>query len=87
MKIRCDEHVSPHIVGIVRDLALSPGWEISSVITVGHGGDDDDHWITKFAAEGGHAIISADRDFFSLAPQINAVFDTGVKVIHLPPKW
>lgn len=87
MKIRCDEHVSPLIVAAVRELALSPGWDISSVLTVGHGGDADDHWITKFASEGGSAILTADRDFFTLHPQVNAVFDTGIKVIHMPKKW
>lgn len=87
MKVRCDEHISPRIVTAISDLALSPGWEISSVLTVGHGGEKDDHWITNFANEGGYGIITADRDFLSLPPQINAVFDTGIKVIHLPPKW
>jgi hypothetical protein len=87
LKVRCDEHVSPIIVAAISDLALSPGWEISSVLNVGHGGDADEHWITKFASDGGHAILTADRDFLSLAPQVNAVFDTGLKVIHLPPKW
>ena len=71
----------------IRELSLSPGWKISSVLEVGHGGDDDNHWITKFAVEGGDAILTADRDFVSLEPQVNAVFDTGMRVIHLPPKW
>ncbi|MGM0583380.1 MAG: hypothetical protein ACQEUZ_01850 [Pseudomonadota bacterium] len=66
---------------------LSPGWELSSVLRVGHGGDDDEHWITKFAQEGGDAILSADRDFLNLAPQVNAVFETGLRVIHLPHNW
>jgi hypothetical protein len=87
LKIRADEHVSPHIVIAVRDIALRPGWEITSIHEVGHCGDADEHWITKFANEGGDAILSADRDFLKLEPQVNAVFDTGLKVIHLPPKW
>jgi hypothetical protein len=87
LKIRCDEHVSPKIVASVRDLALSPGWELSSVREVGHGGDDDPHWITKFASEGGEGILTADRDFISLEPQVNAVFDTGMRVILMPKQW
>lgn len=87
MKIRCDEHVSPQIVTIIRELALSPGWEISSVREAGHCGDDDAHWITKFAQEGGNAILTADKDFTTLEPQVNAVFDTGLKVIQMPGKW
>ena len=31
--------------------------------------------------------MSADRDFLSRPPQVVAVFNTGLKVIHLPPKW
>ena len=87
MKIRCDEHVSPQIVTIIRELALSPGWEISSVREAGHCGDEDVHWITKFADEGGNAIMTADKDFTTLEPQVNAVFDTGLKVIQMPGKW
>jgi hypothetical protein len=87
LKIRCDEHVSPRLVAIVRDLALSPGWEISSVLEVGHGGDSDVHWITKFAQEGGDGIVTADRDFVTLEPQVNAVFDTGMRVILMPKPW
>jgi len=85
--IRCDEHVSTVIVDAVRNIALRDGWGISSVLTVGHGGASDVHWITKFAENGGDAILSADKDFLTLEPQINAVFDTGMKVIHLPPRW
>lgn len=87
MKIRCDEHVSPHIVTIIRELALSPDWDISSVREAGHCGDDDVHWITKFAIEGGNVILTADNDFTTLEPQVNAVFDTGLKVIKMPGKW
>ena len=43
--------------------------------------------ITAFAKDGGDAIISADRDFLTLEPQVNAVFDTGLRIIHLPRKW
>jgi predicted nuclease of predicted toxin-antitoxin system len=87
LKIRCDEHVSPHIVAIIRDLALSPGWEISSVRDVGDSGYADVHWITKFAEENGDAILTADKDFTTLEPQVNAVFDTGLKVIQMPGRW
>ncbi len=87
MKIRADEHVSPEIVRAVRDMALSPGWEFSSVIEVGDRGLADEHWITRFAQEGGAAIISADTDFLRTPPQVLAVLNTGMRVIHLPPRW
>lgn len=36
MKIRADEHVSPKIITAVREVALSEGWELSSVWESGH---------------------------------------------------
>lgn len=67
-------------------MVLSPGWELTSVLDYDRGADDV-HWITRFAREGGHAIISADTDFLKVPQQVAAVFDTGLKVIHLPSKW
>lgn len=87
MRIRADEHVSKEIVRAVREIALSAGWELTHVREVGQNGAADEHWITAFANDGGHAILSADTDFFLLPPQVVAVFNTGIKVIHLPPKW
>src|SRR5207248_1475847 len=42
---------------------------------------------TRFAREGGRAILSADVDFFKSPAQVIAVFNTGIRVIHFPPKW
>ena len=76
------------IVRAVRDIAVSDdSWEISSVKEVGDQGKSDVHWITKFAQEGGDAILSADKDFLKTPPQVMAVSQTGMKVIYLPPQW
>ena len=87
MRIRADEHVSPSIVRIVTELALSPGFEITSVIGAGHRGTEDQYWVTAFATDGGDAIITADTDFFKRPNQIVAVDETGLKVIYLSSKW
>ena len=87
MKVRADEHVSTNIVKAIREIALSPGWEITSISDVGDTGTSDEYWITTFAEEGGDAILTADKDFLKREPQINAIFDTGLKIIHLPRKW
>jgi hypothetical protein len=87
LKIRADEHVATSIVSAVREIALRDEWKISSVYDSGDRGAEDEHWITKFSKEGGNAILSADRGILSQPPQVIAVFDTGMKVIHLPPKW
>lgn len=87
MKIRADEHVSPQIVKAIQDIAISPDWQITSIFNVEDQGSSDVYWITAFASDGGNAILTADKDFIKREPQINAVFDTGLKVIYLPPKW
>ena len=87
MKIRADEHVAPAIVAAIEKMALSSGNQIDSVSSVGDRGSSDVHWITKFAAEGGDAILTTDTDFIKNPPQVAAVFSTGVKVIHLPARW
>ena len=87
MRIRTDEHVSPSIVRIVCELALTPNFELSSVIEVGHGGTEDPYWATAFANEGGNAILSADTDFFRKPHQIVAIDKSGLRVIHLPSRW
>jgi len=87
VKIRADEHVAEAIVRAVQEIALSPGWELSHVISSGYKGSTDEHWATQFAKEGGNAILSADTDFFRRHHQIIAICDTGLKIIHLPSKW
>ncbi|HBR68406.1 MAG TPA: hypothetical protein DEA55_03425 [Rhodospirillaceae bacterium] len=87
MKIRADEHVSVSIVRLVREMALSPEWELSSVKEEKLDGTADAHWLTDFCKNGGEAIISADKDFHTKHHQIMAIQNTGAKVIYLPPKW
>ncbi|MGH6649954.1 MAG: hypothetical protein ACREB7_02370 [Sphingopyxis sp.] len=87
MRVRADEHVAEAIVKAVREIALSDSWTLDSVVSARQKGKSDVHWITEFMAGGGHAILTADRDFLDNAPQVEAVFKTGAKVIHLPAKW
>lgn len=87
MRIRADEHVAPAIVQAVNDIALSEGFELTSVLDAGFAGASDVHWITAFAQDGGAAILTADTDFLKLPPQVLAVQRTGVRVIHLPSSW
>jgi len=87
MRIRADEHISPHLVEAVRHIALSPGWELDSVFDSGDRGATDTHWITRFADSGGDAILTADTDFIKTPAQVVAVTRTGIKVIHLPAKF
>ena len=87
MKVRADEHVSPEIVRVVRGIALKPSWDLTHVYEEGHGGYPDVTWITQFRRSGGNAILSADADFHKRPHQIMAICETGLIVIHMPPKW
>jgi hypothetical protein len=87
LKIRADEHVSKEIVRAVREMALTPGWQFDHVAEAGDRGAGDVHWITKFAQQGGNAILSADTDFLKRHHQVLAVQKTGMRVIHLPNRW
>ena len=87
MRIRADEHVSPKIVRMICDLALTLKFELSSVFDEGHDGTKDQYWVTEFSNDGGDAILSADKDFFRKPHQVVAIDKTGLRVIYLPPKW
>lgn len=89
MKIRSDEHIAPKIIASLKALAFRGEIDISSVLDekLGLRGSSDVHWITEFARSGGTAILTADTDFLKTPPQVDAVFRTGVKVIHLPNRW
>ena len=87
MKVRADEHVSPEIVSTVCKVCLTQGWQFDHVYDVADGGLEDEHWITRFAKDGGQAILSADTDFAKKPPQVAAVFATGIRVIQMPAKW
>ena len=75
------------VVKAIKVLLLRDGWELSSVRDIGDSGRDDVSWITRFASEGGDAILTADADFHKHEPQVNAIFATGLKVIYLPSGW
>ena len=87
MKVRADEHVSEEIVRVVSAMALSLNWELTSVLSVGDRGKTDIHWATKFAREGGQVILTADTDFFKHHHLVVAVYDAGLQIVHMPPKW
>ncbi|WP_144034398.1 hypothetical protein [Sphingomonas sp. IBVSS2] len=87
MKIRADEHVAQAIIRAINDIALSDGFELSSVVGSGQRGSSDVHWITAFVQDGGEAILTADTDFIKEPPQVLAIQKTGVRVIHLPSGW
>lgn len=79
--------MSPEIVETVCRICLSDNWHLDHVYDAGEKGAPDEHWITTFAKNGGQAILTADSDFTHKAPQVVAVFRTGIRVIHLPSKW
>lgn len=87
MKVRADEHVSPKIVRALRELALSPGWELSHVRETHPPRTADETWVPRFAAEGGKAIITADANMLKRPHQLLAVQQSGVVGLILPHAW
>lgn len=71
----------------VCSLCLRAGWSFDHVYDAKQGGQPDEHWITAFARTGGDAIVTADADFINRYPAVIAVFNTGLKVIHLPKRY
>lgn len=87
MKVCTDENISPRIVKAIDAIAKGDGFEITSVRDLGMDGCEDCYWIKRFAKMGGEAIVTADTDFLKKAPQIIAIEETGLIVIHMPRKW
>ncbi|MEQ1887921.1 MAG: DUF5615 family PIN-like protein [Alphaproteobacteria bacterium] len=87
MKIRADEHVSPEIVHAICKIAISSGFELTSIFTSGDRGTSDTHWVSKFGREGGIAILTADTDFLKRPHQVMAIREAGLIIVHLPSKW
>lgn len=87
MKICADEHIAEKIVRAVRELVLSPGWNLTHVKEQGDGGASDVHWVTKFGKSGGKVILSADTDMFKHPQLLTAIADAGMMVVYLPPRW
>ncbi|WP_299436124.1 DUF5615 family PIN-like protein [uncultured Rhodospira sp.] len=86
MRVRANEHFSPKLIETVKAVALiNSDVDLSTVREAGHQGMADHHWITAFAHEGGHAILSTDTDFLKKPQQVLAVEDTGLRVIWFAP--
>lgn len=88
MKIHADENVSHRLVEALNLAGVKHSEiELSSVYSVGHKGWSDVDWVSEFAADGGRAILSGDKDFQRKMPQIRAITNTGLIVILLPERW
>ncbi|HMK88936.1 MAG TPA: hypothetical protein VK446_04790 [Methylocystis sp.] len=87
MKIRADEHISPKLIRAVQSIALSVGWELTHVRDFNSARTADETWIPRFVAEGGQAILSADRKIMARPHQLNALIDGRLIGVFLPSKW
>ncbi len=88
MKIRADEHISPHLIKYIQDnCTLDPNIQLDSLINTNNRGASDDAWIRQFKEDGGDAILTADSDFIKNSIAVKAVQNTGIKIIHLPAQW
>ena len=89
MKLIGDEHVSPKIVREVNDIALTKKlFTLESIIgNTAYQATEDEDWIDKFAKDGGHGILSADRKMLKRPTLIKRITDHGMIGIFLPAEW
>lgn len=85
--MRADEHVSPKIIQVLRIISLGSGWELTGVREFHGARTADQTWVPRFAAEGGHAIITADANMLKRPHLIAAVQQPGVSGLILPSAW
>ena len=71
----------------VQLLTLSVGWELTHVRDMHEARTPDETWMPRFAAEGGHAFLSADRKMLGRPHQIAAIAESGLIAIFLSSKW
>lgn len=84
MKLRADEHVSPKIVRALKEVVLSPGWELTHVRDAHGARTADETWVPRFAIEGGKAIITADANMLKRPHQLLAIQQSNVVGLILP---
>lgn len=87
MKVRADEHVAPKIVRALKEISLSPGWELSHVREVHPPRTADETWVGRFASEGGQAIVSGDANMLKRPHLIAAIQQSRVVGLILPYTW
>lgn len=89
MKLIADEHVSPKIVREVCEIALTQSdFSFVSIIGSSHyQGNTDEDWIDRFAQDGGHGILSADRNMLKRPTLIKKITDHGIIAAFLPSEW
>lgn len=87
MKIRADEHVAPKILRAITELVPNEEHELSHVRDDNAARTADETWVPRFAAEGGTAILSADRHMLARPHQQAAILASGLICILLPAKW
>ena len=84
MKIKLDECISNRVARAVIEVASNrPGYEVF-YLRHGEGAPDPD-WISKFAAEGGTAIVSGDHNILQHWPNLIAYTESKL-VSFVPPK-
>lgn len=87
MKLCADEHVSPVIVRIIKDVCLDPAHEFIHVEDIDCKATPDQTWVRVFAANGGQVVVSADEKMTRRHAELVAIADCGLKLIVLPHQF
>lgn len=87
MKIRADEHVSPKILRSLELVVLQSGWELSHVRDFHGPSTLEPTWIARFAADGGHAILSGDTSMLKRPNELRAIAESGLIIVVMKHPW
>lgn len=88
MKIRLDENISYRVADAIKAyMANRPGFEVSWVRQDNDPGTSDPAWLTKFAADGGDAIVSGDARILQHWPDLVAYTESGLISFFPPPQY
>ena len=86
MKVRLDENLSYRVSGAIRAiLSGRTGLVVDWVRDEHPPGVTDPSWISKFAADGGAAIVSGDADILQHWPDLIAYMESGLISFFPPP--
>lgn len=93
MKLAFDEHVPAGIVKVFQVLAaegaIPPVTEVvkAADYTQRSDGGGDDHWVHRFADDGGSVIICGDKKMRGRPHEQKALLDEKMIVFFFAPKW
>lgn len=91
MKIAFDENIPSMMVIVFQALAKDGGVLKTQIVTAADyrpkGEKGDEHWVVRFAKDGGQIIISGDTKMHGRLHELAALVESGVVTYFFERKW